>query len=90
MENIYQEAVRAVEDGARFKVDFQTRSLKIDGKYVSSGTARMKAFSECRIAVKRSSSRKWKSYTIATSTPSRRNVARVHRGAILQPCRKEN
>lgn len=34
MENIYQEAVRAVEDGARFKVDFQTRSLKIDGKYV--------------------------------------------------------
>lgn len=34
MKNIYQEAVRAVEDGARFKVDFQQRSLKIDGKYI--------------------------------------------------------
>lgn len=34
MDNIYQETVRAVEDGARFKVDFQTRSLKVDGKYV--------------------------------------------------------
>ena len=34
MDNIYQEALRAVEDGARFKVDFQTRSLKVDGKYV--------------------------------------------------------
>lgn len=34
MKNIYQETVRAVEGGARFKVDFQTRSLKVDGKYV--------------------------------------------------------
>ena len=34
MGNIYQETVRAVENGARFKVDFQTRSLKVDGKYV--------------------------------------------------------
>lgn len=34
MENIYQETVRAVEGGARFKVDFQTRSLKVEGKYV--------------------------------------------------------
>lgn len=34
MNNIYQETVRAVENGARFKVDFQTRSLKVNGKYV--------------------------------------------------------
>jgi hypothetical protein len=34
MNNIYQESVRAVEAGARFKVDFQTRSLKVNGKYV--------------------------------------------------------
>lgn len=34
MENIYHEAVRAVGEGARFKVDFRRRSLKIDGKYV--------------------------------------------------------
>lgn len=34
MNNIYQESVRAVEVGARFKVDFQTRSLKVNGKYV--------------------------------------------------------
>lgn len=34
MDNIYQETVCAVENGARFKVDFQTRSLKVNGKYV--------------------------------------------------------
>lgn len=34
MENIYQEAINAVENGANFKVDFASRSLKIDGKYV--------------------------------------------------------
>lgn len=34
MDNIYQETVRAVENGTRFKVDFQTRSLKVNGKYV--------------------------------------------------------
>lgn len=34
MGNIYQETVRAVENRARFKVDFQMRSLKVDGKYV--------------------------------------------------------
>lgn len=34
MDNIYQETLRAVEDGARFKVDFRTRCLKVDGKYV--------------------------------------------------------
>lgn len=34
MINIYQEAVLAVEDGARFKVDFRSRSLKLDGKFV--------------------------------------------------------
>lgn len=34
MRNIYQESVRAVEEGAKFKVDFQARSLKLNGKYV--------------------------------------------------------
>lgn len=34
MNNIYQEAVQAVADGAKFKVDFQSRSLKLDGKYI--------------------------------------------------------
>lgn len=34
MDNIYQETVSAVENGVRFKVDFQTRSLKVNGKYV--------------------------------------------------------
>ena len=34
MDNIYQETVSAVENGARFKVDFQMRSLKVDCKYV--------------------------------------------------------
>lgn len=34
MNSIYREAVRAVGDGARFKVDFRTRSLKLDGKYI--------------------------------------------------------
>lgn len=34
MNHIYQETVRAVEDGAKFKVDFTERSLKIDGKYI--------------------------------------------------------
>ena len=34
MNDIYQETVCAVEAGARIKVDFQTRSLKVDGKCV--------------------------------------------------------
>ena len=34
MENIYHEAVRAVEGGARFKVDLTRRSLRIDGRYI--------------------------------------------------------
>ena len=34
MDNIYQNAIQAVESGSTFKVDFQSRSLKIDGKYV--------------------------------------------------------
>ena len=34
MNNIYQNAIQAVENGSKFKVDFQSRSLKIDGKYV--------------------------------------------------------
>lgn len=32
--NIYQEAIQAVENGANFKIDFQSRSLKLNGKYV--------------------------------------------------------
>lgn len=32
--NIYQKAIQAVEDGASFKIDFQSRSLKLNGKYV--------------------------------------------------------
>lgn len=34
MENIYQEAISAVEDGVNFKIDFQNRSLKLNGKFV--------------------------------------------------------
>ncbi|MCE8873730.1 hypothetical protein [Bacteroides ovatus] len=32
--DIYQKAIQAVEDGASFKIDFQSRSLKLNGKYV--------------------------------------------------------
>lgn len=32
--NIYQKAIQAVEDGASFKIDFQSRGLKLNGKYV--------------------------------------------------------
>lgn len=34
MDNIYKESVQAVEGGARFKIDFPTRSLKLRGKYI--------------------------------------------------------
>lgn len=34
MNNIYQNAIQAVENGTNFKVDLQTRSLKLNGKYV--------------------------------------------------------
>lgn len=34
MENIYQEALLAVRDGAGFKVDYRHRSLKIDEEYI--------------------------------------------------------
>ncbi len=34
MENIYQEAISAVEGGANFRIDFASRSLKVDGKYI--------------------------------------------------------
>lgn len=33
-ETIYQNAIEAVSNGARFKVDFKTSSLKINGKYL--------------------------------------------------------
>ncbi len=32
MNNIYQNAIQAVEQGANFKVDFRSRNLKINGK----------------------------------------------------------
>lgn len=32
MNNIYQKSIQAVEDGANFKVDYRTRSLKLNGK----------------------------------------------------------
>ncbi|GAY30612.1 hypothetical protein [Prevotella sp. MGM2] len=34
MQNIYNESIEKVANGAKFQVDFQTRSLKIDGKYI--------------------------------------------------------
>ncbi len=34
MNNIYQNAIRAVEQGANFKVDFHSRSLKINGRHI--------------------------------------------------------
>lgn len=34
MTNIYQDTIKAVERGSRFKVDFQRRSLKVGGKFV--------------------------------------------------------
>ena len=34
MNDIYQETVRAVFDGAKFKVDLPRRSLRIDGRYI--------------------------------------------------------
>lgn len=34
MNNIYQEAILAVEDGVNFKIDFQNRSFKLNGKFV--------------------------------------------------------
>ena len=34
MSNIYQEAVQAVEAGAKFMIDFPSRSLKVGGKQI--------------------------------------------------------
>ena len=34
MDNIYQESIQAVEGGAKFKIDFPSRSLKLNGRYV--------------------------------------------------------
>lgn len=34
MNNVYQDAIRAVENGAKFKIDYRSRSLKLNGKYV--------------------------------------------------------
>lgn len=34
MDNIYQNSVQAARDGAKFKIDFLSRSLKLNGKYI--------------------------------------------------------
>lgn len=34
MDNIYQNSVQVVQDGAKFKIDFLSRSLKLNGKYI--------------------------------------------------------
>jgi len=34
MSNIFQQAIQAVEHGAKFNVDFASRSLKLNGKYI--------------------------------------------------------
>lgn len=34
MDNIYRKSVQAVKGGARFKIDFPARSLKLRGKYI--------------------------------------------------------
>ena len=34
MDNIYQNVIKAVENGAKFQIDFQKRSLRLDGKYI--------------------------------------------------------
>lgn len=34
MQNIYYEAIKKVQNGSKFQVDFQQRCLKIDGKYI--------------------------------------------------------
>lgn len=34
MKNIYQETIKKVEQGSKFAINFQQRSLKVDGKYV--------------------------------------------------------
>ncbi len=34
METIYEQTIAKVENGARFRVNFQNRSLKVDGRYV--------------------------------------------------------
>lgn len=34
MKNIFQETIQAVRNGAKFKVDFRNRNLKLNGKYI--------------------------------------------------------
>ena len=34
MDNIYQQVVQAVEGGAKFRVNFRSRSLRLNGRYV--------------------------------------------------------
>ena len=34
MRSIYQESIQAVENGTKFKVDFKTRSFKLNGQYI--------------------------------------------------------
>lgn len=89
MNNIYQEAIQAVEEGAKFKVDFQSRSLKLDGKFIIQngkyeGDLGVSGCSEDDFL------RMWKNYIIATNTQSLQNVAKVSRISILWHCLKES
>ena len=34
MQNIYNESIISVQNGARFHIDFQRRNLKVNGKYI--------------------------------------------------------
>ena len=34
MEDIYRETVTAIENGANFRIDFQSRSLKVNGRHM--------------------------------------------------------
>ena len=34
MQNIWEETIQAVSEGKRFKVDFENRNLKVDGKFI--------------------------------------------------------
>lgn len=81
MNNIYKESIQAVEDGANFKVDFQSRSLKVNGKYVIRNGEY-----EGELGVPDCSedvfSQMWKNSICATSIRFLHNVARVNPDCI--------
>ena len=89
MDNIYQETVSAVENGARFKVDFQMRSLKVDGKYVIRNSSYEGVLGVPHCSEEEFFSKVEELYR-RYKPSSRRNAARVHRAAISWHYRKEN